>query len=120
MLISPYDLRAKRAKAIPSEDIRFTWYVPEEGWVEAEGWVKSQSGKYGYRVEITLIQRAVHAARCSCPDYNKKMQGKGIPTYKGVRRCKHIEAIAREVRLASGWHWEIEFAGGGWVHYPTA
>lgn len=132
MLKSPLMLRWRRAQRIDLKDVVVqSLCQPKEGCIETEAWVKSsQSSELGYRVDLTFKNNRIAEASCSCPDFNKKMRGRGVPLLHGVRVCKHCLAAAIKVRrqldldllalvmYLTGWEWEMEFGGGAWVHRP--
>ena len=131
MFRSPLDLRWARAQGIDPDDVVIQEvYQPEEGWLEVEGWVRSQSSNgvgLGYNVSLTFIDNRLALASCTCPDFNKEMRGRGIPLLHSTRVCKHILAAGIKVRrqlnldllaftmYLAGFGWQPEFGGGNWV-----
>lgn len=75
MINTPLSLRWKRALAIVKYNIPL-----------------------GYTVSVKMSKRdSLTDCTCTCPDFNKKMSGRGIPVLRGVRVCKHTLALALSI-----------------------
>ena len=75
MIKTPLSLRWKRAQAIVRNNVPL-----------------------GYTVSVRIDERdLLTGCGCSCPDFNKKMSGMGIPVLRGIRVCKHALALALRV-----------------------
>jgi len=72
MIHTPIALRWKRAQAIVRNNVPL-----------------------GYTVSVEIDERdLLTGCSCTCPDFNKRMFGRGIPHLRGVRVCKHTLALA--------------------------
>ena len=84
-VVTPLALRWERARHIDRGAIQ----VLGNGWY----YVPSQHGPAGYAAQIEFDRRGnLVAATCTCPDYQKRVEGPGAPALRGVRVCKHILA----------------------------
>lgn len=66
-------------------------------WKRAQDIVR-RNVPLGYTVSVKIDERdLLTGCTCTCPDFNKKMSGRGIPTLRGIRVCKHALALALSI-----------------------
>ena len=90
-IATPLRLRWERAQQIdPSriEEMGQGWYV-----------VPSSRNPTGYAVHIEFDPHGkLTTASCTCPDFEKRTEGLGMPSLRGLRVCKHVLAASMKAR----------------------
>jgi len=60
--------------------------------------IEANNVPLGYKVSVEMDKNnTLTGCSCSCPDFNKKMSGRGIPRLRGIRVCKHTLALALSI-----------------------
>jgi len=67
-------------------------------WKRAQDIVR-KNVPLGYTVSVEMKETILTGCTCTCPDFNKRMFGRGVPSLRGIRVCKHTLSLALRIYL---------------------